>query len=213
VLVKGGPVKRSPTKYERRSFVFQVRSGVGEDPAEILTHLTHAVWRALEKRTGPGAVDPHQWPDVFRTLRDAFKNRLSYNPRCGQWDHCRRAPCAFCGKESHDVPAAPKIYLLETRQPIARFLQIVAGLIARRLRRRPEAPVDRRKEFRSTLEQSLKDSLKEYFYVSDLCRQCPLRGTEADRRVWVRETMEQPWGGWRSLASPNTAGGTVRETW
>lgn len=204
---------RSSTKDNRRSFVFQVRSGVGEDPAEILTHLTHAVWRAFEKRTGPGAVDPHQWPNVFRTLRDAFKNRLSYNPRCGQWDHCRRAPCAFCGEESHPAPAGQKIYLLETRQPILRFLQILAGIIARRFHRPPGAPSVRRRELRATLEACLTESLKEYFFVSDLCRQCPLRGTEADRRVWVRETMEQPWGGWRSLAPQDATGGKSREDW
>ncbi|MBL0057562.1 MAG: hypothetical protein IPP35_00155 [Elusimicrobia bacterium] len=183
---------------ERRVHLYQLRSGLGEDPSEILTRLTHKVWQTIDERAKT-SLDPHLWPEIFRIFREVFKDRLSFNPQCGHFDSCLEVPCVLCGRGPHTHAVLKKVFLLETRRPLPNFLKAVASALARRLRMKgvPAHPGGR--PLSEILGESMVDSLKENFFVSDLCLVCPARESLGDRRVWARDLLETPWGSWRDV--------------
>ncbi len=184
---------------KRRFYIYQMRSGMGDDPNEILTRLTHRVWQTFDKRQGENTLDPHLWPEIFHTFRNAFQNRLSFNPLCGQREFCLTVPCVLCGGQPHTHPSLHKVYLLETRRPLPFFLKAVSSAVARRLRIKGVRSASGETPVRRLLEASMVDALKTHFFISEVCRVCPARETLGDRRVWVRDVMEAPWGGIRGL--------------
>ena len=184
---------------QRRVYIYQMRSGMGDDPNEILTRLTHQVWQTFDKRQGQHTLDPHLWPEVFHTFRHAFQNRLSFNPLCGHRDYCLTVPCVLCGGHPHSHPSLDKVYLLETRRPLPLFLKAVASAVARRLRKKDVRSGPGDPPIRHLLEASMVDALKSHFFISDICRLCPARESLGDRRVWIRDVLEAPWGGIRGL--------------
>lgn len=182
-----------------RFYIYQMRSGMGDDPNEIFTRLTHQVWQTFDKRQGEHSLDPHLWPEIFHTFRHAFQNRLSFNPLCGHRASCLSMPCVLCGREPHTHPALKKIYLLETRRPLAKFLKAVSSAVARRLRLKGVRSVPGETPVNRLLQESMVEALKQHFFMSDACRLCPARETLGDRRIWVRDVMEAPWGGIRGI--------------
>jgi hypothetical protein len=101
--------------------------------------------------------------------------------------------------QSHSHPVPEKIYLLETRRPLPDFLKAISSAVARRLRlkgvrsERGETPLN------VLLCESVGDALTHCFFMSEACRSCPARETLGDRRVWVRDVLESPWGGIRDI--------------
>jgi hypothetical protein len=182
-----------------RVYIYQMRSGMGEDPNEILTRLTHQVWQTFDKRQGQNTLDPHLWPEIFHTFRLAFQNRLSFNPLCGHRSSCLSTPCVLCGREPHTHPSLQKVYLLETRRPLTEFLKTISSVLARRLRFKGIRSGSGAKSLRQLLQESMVDALKQHFFMSEVCRLCPARETLGDRRIWARDVLESPWGGIRGI--------------
>ena len=183
----------------RRCYIYQMRSGMGEDVNEILTRLTHQVWQTFDKRQKAGSLDPHLWPEIFHTFRHAFQHRLSFNPLCGHRASCYSMACVLCGGEAHTHPSLKKVFLLETRQPLPLFFKAIASSLARRLRSKgvrsgPDDPPMAR-----LLHRSLLEALKPHFFMSEVCRLCPARESLGDRRIWARDLVEAPWGGIRTI--------------
>ncbi|MBL8023039.1 MAG: hypothetical protein JNK54_01980 [Elusimicrobia bacterium] len=183
----------------QRCYLYQMRSGLGDDPYEILTRLTHRVWQTFDKRQGDYSLDPHLWPEIFHTFHRVFQGRLSFNPYCGQRDACYQIPCVLCGREPHAHAPLKRLFHLETRRPLPEFLQAIAAALERRLRRKDIRSRGGEKPLRDLFHESMVDALKEHFFMSEVCSHCPVRETLGDRRVWVRDVMEVPWGGLRRV--------------
>ena len=191
-------MKKSSKKVDRL-FVYQVRSGLGDDAAEMLTRLTHQVWRILDHQRGSLRLDPHLGPEIYKTFCDAFKSRLSFTPHCGQFDYCVDIPCVLCGQGVHTHDTKKNVYLLETRQSLPHFLKALAGALTRRLRLRGVRAQQEGDSLKQILELGIVKALQENFFMSELCKVCPAREALSDRRIWARESLEIPWGGWRDV--------------
>lgn len=188
---------------KRHRYIYQMRSGWGEDPNEILTRLTHQVWQTFDKRQkrqGENTLDPHLWPEIFHTFRRAFRDRLTHNPLCGHQPECLTVPCVLCGAEPPAHPSLDKVYLLETQRPLIQFLKAVASAVARRLRLKGVRSEPEDKPVSRLLQESMVDALKQNFYMSEICRSCPIRVEQGgDRRIWARDVLDAPWGGIRDI--------------
>lgn len=188
---------------KRHRYIYQMRSGWGEDPNEILTRLTHQVWQTFDKRQkrqGENTLDPHLWPEIFHTFRRAFRDRLTHNPLCGHHAECLKVPCVLCGAAPHAHPSLEKIYLLETQRPLIQFLKAVASAVARRLRLKGVRSGPGDKSVSLLLKESMVDALKQNFFMSEICWACPVRvGQGGDRRILARDVLDSPWGGIRDI--------------
>lgn len=187
------------SRKDERLFVYQVRSGLGDDAAEMLTRLTHQVWRILDEQRGSINLDPHLWPEIYKTFCNAFKSRLSFTPHCGQFDYCVDIPCVLCGQGVHSHDSNKRVYLLETRQSLSHFLRALAGALTRRLRLRGVRSHSEGTSLKQILESGITKALQQNFFMSELCKVCPAREALSDRRIWAREILEIPWGGWRDV--------------
>jgi hypothetical protein len=187
-------------QWSRRVYFYQLRSQLGEDPFEILTRLTHRVWVALEKNVGGVPLDPHVWPGLFQTFRDIFLSRLTFSPQCGRGEGCLSAPCVLCGERPHTHDVLKRVHLLQTRQPLDRFMNAVAGALVRRLRARgtlfhAEGPTARQQ-----VKEGLVDVLKHHLFLREACRYCPARVMgPGERRQYPRDILGYSWGGLRRI--------------
>jgi hypothetical protein len=195
----GAKTMKGADKKHGRFFIYQMRSGMGDDPNEILTRLTHQVWRTFDQRHGQNTLDPHLWPEIFHTLRHAFQNRLSFHPLCGHRSSCLSTTCVLCGLEPHTHPALTNVYLLETRRPLSQFLKAVSCAVARRLRLKGIRSAPGGRTLSQLLQESMVDALKQHFFMSEVCPLCPARESLGDRRIWARDVLESLWGGMRAI--------------
>lgn len=187
-------------QWSRRVYFYQLRTQLGEDPFEILTRLTHRVWVALDKNGGHVPLDPHVWPGLFQTFRDIFLSRLSFSPQCGRGEGCLSAPCVLCGNNPHGHDTLKRVHILQTRQPIDRFLDAVAFAVVRRLHIRGGALVRGGKDSRQQVRDSLADVLKNHLFARGECRYCPARVMiPGERRQYPRDILGYSWGGLRRI--------------
>jgi hypothetical protein len=197
---EASPMRMQTVGLKRQQcYLYQMRSGLGDDPYEILTRLTHQVWQTFDKRQGENTLDPHLWPELFHTFHRVFQGRLSFNPHCGERESCYQFPCVLCGGTPHTHPPLKRLFHLETRQPLSQFLHAIAIALERRLRGKGIRTRAGELKLRNLFHESMLEALKEHFFMSEVCLQCPVRETLGDRRVWVRDVMEVPWGGLRRV--------------
>ncbi len=187
-------------QWSRRVYFYQLRSQLGEDPFEILTRLTHRVWVTLERNVRDVALDPHVWPGLFQTFRDIFLSRLSFSPQCGRGEGCMSAPCVLCGERPHTHDVLKRVHILQTRQPLDRFMDAVAAALVRRLRNRGVALFAQGKNARRHTREGLVDVLKDHLFMREACQQCPARMMgPGERRQYPRDILGYSWGGLRRI--------------
>jgi hypothetical protein len=195
-----GGVMDNRGQWGRRVYFYQLRSQLGEDPFEILTRLTHRVWVALDKNGGHAPLDPHVWPGLFQTFRDIFLSRLSFSPQCGRGEGCLSAPCVLCGERPHTHDELKRVHILQTRQPLDRFMDAVSAALVRRLRTRGVALFAQGKNARRQVRESLVDVLKDHLFMREACRYCPARVMgPGERRQYPRDILGYSWGGLRRI--------------
>ena len=198
----GAATMKGADQNHRQLYIYQMRSGWGEAPHEILTRLTPQVWQTFDKRQashGGTVLDPHLWPEIFHTFRRAFRNRLTHSPAGGLREDCLSVPCVLCGRQAQAHPPLNVVYLLETRRPLPRFLKAVASAVARRLRSKGVRSGPGDKPVPLLLQESMIEALKQNFFMNEVCLLCPVRREGGDRRIWARDILESPWGGIRSI--------------
>lgn len=102
-------------------YIYQMRSGMGEDPNEILTRLTHQVWQTFDKRQGQNTLDPHLWPEIF-TLSASPSKTVYRLILCVGTARLVCRPCVFSADVNRTpIPRSKKFTCLKPAGPSRNF--------------------------------------------------------------------------------------------
>lgn len=165
----------------RNELIYQIRTGQGKSPEDIVTELTQAVWRALTETRGLGNPDPHRWPALYSDFLAAFQKRLMFYAGCGTGHECRfslnvYAPCG-------EAPPAGPTYILLLKGGLIRFVNGLADMAWRRFRAEAGSTV-RRRGVRDRLQGALHRALSPYLYYNEGCSACRTRSGRPEHQIW-----------------------------
>lgn len=162
---------------EQDEMMYQVRIGGHRSPEDVVTELTQAVWRCLAKSDGIVAPDPRGRPDLYSDVRDAFKERLAYHPRCGTNVECAcvQSPYGDVAEIPHGVP-----YILRLKGGLLEFVDLLAQIARTKLSRSwPDGRAPR--GFNERLSAALHRALSPYLFYTEACSRC---GVLAEADAW-----------------------------
>jgi hypothetical protein len=163
--------------------IYQIRTGEGRSPDDVVTELVQAAWRALVESSSPKVPDPHRWPDLYEDFQAVFKRRLLFYKGCGTLHECRFSS-ALVDARPADLPPAGPTYILILKGGLLQLVEGLAGLAWRRFRAGFPRSDPRRRELRENFRGVLLRALAPLLYYNESCSTCRIRSTAPERRIW-----------------------------
>lgn len=169
---------------KKKVFIYQVRADAGQHPSDIITELTHAVWKIFMDASELRSVDPHRWPSLYMVFRDVFKTRLVYYEGCGDQPSCHACLRPVWGGAKPVSHPANCTYTLEMARNLDQLIRALSVLAYRRFRDLLGPWKNNWFLREEKVQGALRRELARYLFESDLCLNCHVRRNFPERRVW-----------------------------